>query len=342
MSKIYTEEGFVNWDYLYNETQAICMVTGARGTGKTFGLFKKLRQENRKFIYLRRLKTQLDQCGTPDTNPFKAVNKYLGEDIEPFRAKEVIRFCPADQTEGKITQSGDPVAIGVALSTFATIRGADFSDIDIIVFDEAIPMANERPIPNEFSAFLNLYETINRNRELQGREPVKCFLLGNANKLANPYYAGWSFMRTALNMIKGGQMMWRAPDGIPRIMVMLLNSPISAKKKETALYKNATGDFMSMALDNAFRTDETNIKTYPLKECFHICSVGECGVYKHKGTGEHFVSKTIQKQRYYDGYGMRLKMWRRDYALLRMLYLSGRISFESYEIELIFREYCDI
>lgn len=341
MSKLYTPDGYLNWEYIYTETRGFCMVTGPRGTGKTFGLIKELLEKGVKFLYLRRLKTQLDQCATTDTNPFKAVNAACGYDIQPFRAGNVIRFCPSETTpEGKTVSTGEPVAVGVALSTFATIRGADFSDIDAILFDEAIAMVGEKPIRDEFSSFLNFYETVNRNREMQGKAPVKCFMLANANKLANPYFAGWGFMKTALNMIKGGQMMWRGADG--RIMIMVLNSPISAKKADTVLYKNANADFITMALDNAFRTDETNIRSFPLRECQHLCSVGEVGIYRHKGTGLHFVSKTIGHDLYYDGYGMRLKMWQRDFALLKILYLNNRLWFESYEIELIFREYIDL
>ena len=46
-------------------------------------------------------------------------------------------------------------AVGVALSVVANIRGIDFSDYDYIVFDEFIASAGERPIKNEFQAFLN-------------------------------------------------------------------------------------------------------------------------------------------------------------------------------------------
>lgn len=341
MSKIYNDEGYLNWDYLAENTKGFCMVTGPRGTGKTFGLMCYLLKHDIKFVYLRRLKTQLDQCATHDTNPFKAVNAYLGTTIEPFRAGNVIRFCPSEvNADGRLIQVGEPVAVGLALSTFATIRGADFSDIGAILFDEAIAMQGEKPIKDEFSAFLNFFETVNRNRELQGREAIKCFLLANANKLANPYFAGWNFMHTALKMIRGNQMMWRGSDG--RLMIMLLNSPISARKTNTVLYKNASGDFIQMAIDNAFRTDATNIKSYPLRECEYVCSVGEIGLYRHKGTGRHYVSKTIRPEHKYDGYGIGLTMWRRSYAALKMLYLAGRVDFESYEVELIFREYCDI
>lgn len=342
MSKIYTNEGWVNWDYLYNETTAFCMVVGARGTGKTYGLMRYLLDNGVKFLYLRRLKSQLDECTTQDSNPFKKINADTERMILPFRGRGSVRFAPAiDSGDGHYIQSGGPVSLGVALSTFASIRGADFSDVDAIVFDEAVAMTGERPIKDEFTAFLNFYETVNRNRELEGRPPVKCFLLGNANKLGNPYFAGWHFMNTALRMIKGDQMMWRSPDGT-RLMVMLLNSPISEAKGKTALYKNGSDDFVSMAIDNAFRTDATRVKSIRLSDCIHVCSVGEVGIYKHKSEGFIYVSKSTRNENYYESFGFRLKLWQYDFFMLKVAYMNHTIVFESYEVELIFREYLSI
>lgn len=342
MSKIYLENGFINWSYIYDETISMCMVTGSRGTGKTYGLIKELLDRKVKFIYLRRLKTQLDECSKPDTNPFKAINNDTGRCVLPYRSGSGIRFCQSEVGEdGKYIPTDPPCALGVALSTFATVRGADFSDVDAVLFDEAISMIGEKPIKGEFEAFLNFVETVGRNRELQGRPPVKVFLLGNANRLSNPYYTGWHFMRTALKMIRGGQMMWRSQDNT-RIMIMLLNSPISEQKRTTALYQNANTGFLSMALDNAFRTDETNIKSFKIGEFYHIVSCGEIGIYKHKSRRFHYVSKTISKDRYYDDYGIKLKMFQRDYQLLKVLYMDQLITFEDYDSELIFREYFEL
>lgn len=341
MSKIYTDKGFVNWDYLFNNTRAFCMVTGPRATGKTYGLFKFLIEQNIRFLYLRRLKTQLEQCSSEAANPFKKLNYDLGWNIQPFRSKALVRFSHAEMVDGKSYETGDIVAYGAALSTFATMRGMDFSDIDAIVFDEAIPMEGEKPIKDEFNAFLHFYESVNRNRELEGKAPVKCFLLGNANKLSNPYYAGWRFMRTALKMIRGGQMLWRSPDNT-RIMVMLLKSPISERKKATVLYQNGSADFISNAIDNAFRTDATNIHSYSRMELLPLCGVGEIGIHKLRCNGKMYVSKIIPPKNYYEAHGIHLKRFRHDYAILKTIYLNNDIIFEDYDIELLFREMLDI
>ena len=331
MAKIYTPDGWVNWDYILSQPASFLSVVGARGVGKTYGIFKKLTSEGKRFIYLRRLKSQLDQCSKPEGNPFKRINEDTGRDIKPFPSGGIVSFREQEK-------AGTLVAVGVALSVVANVRGIDFSDFDYIVFDEFIASIGERPIKNEFQAFLNFYETVNRNRELEGKQPVKCIMLGNANTLINPYFSSWHFMRTAVRMITGGQMVWRSADK-SRMIILLLASPISERKKNTALYQNADNDFIQMALDNSFRTDETKIKSEPLTEYIHIVSVGEIGIYKHKSDRKYYVSSTQAKQPYYDSFGIGLKMFQQDYFMLRVHYMvSKNVWFESFELEIIFRE----
>ena len=335
MGKLYNSEGWVNWDYIMQQTESLISVVGARGTGKTYGCFKWLIQNNQRFIYLRRLKSQLDECKKDSGNPFKKLNTDLGINIKPFASGGTIAFNYEEK-------AGLNVAVGVALSVVANLRGIDFSDYDYIVFDEFISSDGERPIKNEFQAFLNFYETVNRNRELEGKPAVKCIMLGNANRISNPYFSGWRCMKRVLNMIRGNQYVWRTDDKT-RMIILLLDSPISERKQETVLYQNANNDFMRMALDNAFRTDETRIKSEPLKEYNHIVSVGEIGIYVHKSERKYYVSATTYKTPYYDAFGIGLKMFQTDYYMFRVYYMVNKsVIFESFECELLFRELFDL
>lgn len=334
MSKIYDSNGWINWSYIIDQECAFTMVVGARGTGKTYGLMKELINRGEPFIYLRRLKTQIDSCSKVTGNPFKRLNIDCGLNILPYSIGGNVEFRK-DEKDGQL------VAVGLALSTVATIRGIDFSDYNYIVFDEAVSMVGEKPIKNEFDAFLNFYETVNRNREIIGEKPVQAFLLGNANKLSNPYFTGWHFMKTSLKMLRGKQMVYRTTDGT-RLMIMLQDSPISKKKADTAAYQNGSDGFISMAIDNAFRTDETKIKSEPLKEYNHIVSIGEIGIYRHKSERRYYVSSKVQTP-YYDDFGIQLKMFRQDFIMLRVNYLIAKnVLFEDYESELLFREYFDL
>ena len=163
-------------------------------------------------------------------------------------------------------------------------------------------------------------------------------MLGNANRIANPYFSGWRCMRQVLNMIRGKQFVWRAEDKT-RMIILLMDSPISKLKQETVLYKNSNEDFIKMALDNAFRTDETRIKSEPLKEFNHIVSVGEIGIYVHKSERRYYVSVTVAGNPYYEAFGIGLKMFQQDYYMLRVYYMVNKtVTFENFECELMFRE----
>lgn len=329
--KIYDNNGWIDWDYICSLGRAFTMMVGPRGTGKTYGLFKYMLDHGYKFVYLRRLQTQLDLCASLAGNPFQKINADRGDLIRPFRNDKLIEFK-------RDKKDADAVSVGCALSTVSTVRGFDFSAYDFIIFDECVPMIGEKPIKSEFNAFLNFYETVNRNRELEGKKPVQAFLLGNANQLLNPYFVGWKFTKTALRMIRGNQMIYTTPDQT-RTMILLLGSPISKQKLDTALYKNADQDFISMAIDNAFRTDETEISSKPLREYNHLVSIGEIGIYRHKNRTEFYVSSTTATP-YYDSYGMQWKLFLSDYCMLRHIYMARHnFVFESYEVEILFREY---
>ena len=335
MAKLYDQNGWVNWDYIMGQQESIISVVGARGTGKTYGCIRWLLEHQKPFLYVRRLRSQLDECRRESGNPFKKLNTDLGINIQPFPNAGSVLFRYDDKT-------GPIAAVGVALSVVANIRGVDFSDMDYIVFDEFILSDGEHPIRNEFQAFLNFYETVNRNRELEGKPAVTCIMLGNANKISNPYFSGWHCMRRVLNMIRGNQCVWRTDDRT-RMIILLLDSPISQRKQETVLYQNSNADFIKMALDNAFRTDETKIKSEPLREFTHIVSVGEIGIYRHKSERRYYVSATTQPDKYYDAFGIPLKMFQLDYYMLRVYYMVNKtVTFESFECELLFRELFDL
>ena len=98
-----------------------------------------------------------------------------------------------------------------------------------------------------------------------------------------------------------------------------------------------------MALDNAFRTDGTNIRSMPIREFNHVVTIGDIGIYKHKSKRLYYVSFLTSGNSTYDSYGIGLKMFQLDFYNLKLYYLINKIVyFESYEAELIFRELFDL
>lgn len=233
----------------------------------------------------------------------------------------------------------------MALSTVAHIRGASYDDVQLIIFDEFIPEKHMRPIKEEAACLLNCYETINRNRELDGRPPVQLVGLANSNDAGNPIFTELGLISKVEAMKKKGQVYsldYQRGIGI----FMLDSSRISKEKQQTALYKMTAGsDFEQMALANEFDDFryQDNIKSMPLAEYKPICIAGELCFYKHKSKNEYYCSTTrAGSPDSYHATSKDLARWRRKYSYLWAAYLRNIITFESATTEIIFNKYIEM
>jgi hypothetical protein len=336
---IYLDNGYLDIDAIRRLGLPFNFIVGGRGTGKTYGALKNVIDKNIRFMLMRRTQAQADMINKPEFSPFKKLNTDLNINIvtKPI-SKYNSGFYLADN-EGK--PAGNAIGYTCALSTVSNIRGFDASDIELLIFDEFIPERHERPIKNEGAAFLNAYETMNRNRELNGEKPLQVLCLANANDLANPIFMELGMVRKADNMRKKGQEVSINKD--KGYGIFLLNrSPISQEKRDTALYKLTEGsEFTEMSLDNDFLgVDNEKIVSRPLNEYKPIVTVGEITIYKHKNGGKLYVSthETGSPPKY-SSTEAALKRFNFSYNWLRMAYYSGIIEFEEYLCESLFLKY---
>lgn len=313
------------------------IIIGPRGCGKTYSVLdyeQRESSETSKFIYMRREGTEIDACSSEYGNPFKSLNQDKGYDIQPFQIAKFNGFGIARDDTGEV------IGYGVALSTFATMRSQDFSDVDRIFFEEFIPEKHKRKIKGEGQALLNLYETINRNRELKGEKPVEVIMCANGIDLANPILLELGATSLIAKMLANKQRRLTVPEKglyieiIPRIA-------ISDAKAETALYKLANKDFVIDSLDTTFRGADlefvrkgVNLRSYKTE-----FSYGDYVVFSNK---EHYFiaeSKVPCKiaiperelQRFKAVFGPR-------YRILRGM---GNIYFDDYVTLALFDRYLD-
>ena len=310
---IYLDNGYLNIEKILSYNMPFNFVVGGRGTGKTYGTLKTAYDENMRFILMRRTQAQCDLINKPEFNPFKALNndtgsKALVKSISKYNAK-IIEESEEDE---KI------LGYTCALSTIANMRGFDASDVELLIYDEFIPEKHERAIKNEGSAFLNAYETINRNREMQGKKPLQVLCLANAFNIANPIFLELGLVGRCEKMKNSGQELFIDKErGV--LVVLLQKSKISKAKADTALYRLSSGSYAEMALSNDFVYNNTdNIKSKALKEFKLICTVGEISIYKHKskrlfyvsehrtGSAPVYKSDEINLQRYRKNHGLTL------------------------------------
>lgn len=350
MLDIYDKKGFLDFDKIISlskqKNTPFIFIVGARGIGKTYGSLLYSYANNMKFMYIRRLKTQADICRTAKGQPFNKINSdnHLHVGVNTIN-KEVSGFYNQEyESENGWICKGEPVGYLSALSTFANLNSADFSDVDLLIYDEFIPKPNEAKIRDEAGSFFGFYETIARNRELLGNDPMISICCANSNNLANPLFIELQIVDILLeNRKKGNDYFCDYKRGF--IVIDISNSPISKQKEDTALYRLTQGtQFREMALYNDFvEVDDNNIKYERLNEYLPLCVVGEIAIYRHKSKNQFYVSKqknAIFNQTYATGKAD-LKSFTVNIGWsLRSQYLMyHNVLFESYLCKALFETY---
>lgn len=332
-------------NHIMNNKMPFNFIVGARGTGKTYGALEDaLITRPRKFIYMRRMQTQVDLIkGNESMNPFGPVARDHNRNIILHNInKYVIGVYNGQENEdGKTVPFGEPLGYMLALSTISNLRGFDMSAVEVLIFDEFIPEKQERPIKNEGTAFLNAIETIARNRELQGRDPLKVVCLANSNDIANPIFIELELVTYVEKMLSKGIDYIRNDEKGVSIWICS-KVPISQMKKQTALYRLTKGTkFQEMAIENKFTTMEVaRVQAEDLTHYNPVVKVGEITIYEHKKKEDYYVS-THSKGNYETYYATDsdLRRFRRDYYYLWLCYLDRQMIFESYILMVLFERY---
>ena len=342
---IYLENGYIDFDKVLSYPVPFHFMVGGRGTGKTYGALKYMVEHDIKFVFMRRTQTQLDVIRKEEYQPFKKLNTDMAWDIHPITLTKYssgLYHCERDKNgKWQPKEGSDPVGLMLALSTISNVRGFDATDRDVLIYDEFIPERHERPIKDEANAFFNAIETIQRNRELEGKDPLKVLCLANANELANPLFINLKLVKKSMALMRKG-IEFDLDRSRECALYILRESKISEAKRDTALYKLTRGTtFEAMALDNNFE-DMVGVKVSSknLKEYRPIVCIGEICIYKHKSERRYYVS--MHKMGAPEEYSISeadVMRFRHKYVYLLDAYLYDNIDFEEYACETLFRKY---
>ena len=333
---IYLKNGYVNIEKILSYDLPFNFIVGGRGTGKTYGALKTAYDSHKRFILMRRTQAQCDLINKPEFNPFKVINADMHIDIS---VKAISKYNAKLSVETEDTEQ--IIGYTCALSTIANMRGFDASDVSLLIYDEFIPEKHERALKNEGSAFLNAYETINRNREIKGNDPLQVLCLANAFNIANPIFLELGLVGRCEKMRSNDQELFIDKErGI--LIVLLQHSRISKAKADTALYKLSSGSYADMALSNDFvYNNSDNIKSLSLKEYKLICTIGEISIYSHKSKREYYVSEhRTGTAPLYKSDEVNLKRYQKNHGLLLYrAYMHNRITFENMLTKSLFELY---
>lgn len=325
--------GYADIKSILSAGMPFTFLIGGRGTGKTYGALKYAIEEDKKIMLMRRTQSQADIINKPEFSPFKPLERDLLVEIS---VESVNKYSARFRIEDRI------IGYSCALSTVSNLRGFDASDIEILIYDEFIPEKHERPIKHETDALLNAYETMNRNRELAGSDPLQLLALANANDIANPVFRDLGLIGICEKMkIKHNPVYLDPKRGI--CIVMLDGSKISKKKQVTALYKLSEGtDFSGMALSNDFEyNDRSAIRSQNLHDYKIICTAGDIHIYRHRSKKLYYISAHGNgKADQYTTSDIDLDRFRKKYGrLLYISYLSNNVIFENMLVKSLFEWY---
>lgn len=294
------------------------IIISSRGVGKTYSTLLYLAEECAgEFLYLRNTDIQIKTCGSEFGNPFKAINRNTGREIWVKSRKECGYIFEGETLRG----------YAAALSTFENMRGVDLSGVTDVIFDEFIEKTPLRF--DQFSAFLNFYETVNRNRELTGGDPLRVFMLSNAQRLSSPILAGFGLIPVVEDMIKTGQTNYSTKE----IWLSLPRSEVSEAKKKSVLYQAAAGTrYFSEAIENKFANDSfSGISKRNLNEYKPICSIDNFYLYKHKADSSIYICTVPGSvSQHYDSRINSILLMRGLYPQLALAYAEERLFFDSF------------
>lgn len=344
MVKLYNSDGWANMPDIIESPTPFVLCLGGRGVGKTYGAIKWLLEKKELFLYLRRTASQMELVSKEGFCPIVKVGADIGIPLVTVSLGKYATGVYRIDDDGKAI--GEPVAYIMALSTISSARSFEASSVMTLLYDEAIPETHEKAIgKHEDVTFLNCVESIARNRELEGKPPLKVVCMANTNNMEGAILRALNCIKTLDTMRKKRQSY--KVDSVTGLTIVLLNdSPISAEKRETALYRLTmnTGDFVDMAINNSFSKDNyIDVENRSLQEYIPVASIGSITLYRHKnnyswyvsetrsGSPEIFTNTTTDRQRFRKKYS---RAWE-DYYAKKVVFenVSAKVFFKAVMLE---------
>ncbi len=305
--------------------RAINIIIGSRGVGKTYSTIDYMMSLDTPFIYLRNKATQIDTCCSAFGNPFKKWSKNTGREVT-IKATKDCGMIYERIADDDLQLRG----YALPLSIFENMRGVDLSDVTHVIFDEFIE--RDRLKFDQFSGFMNFYETVNRNRELEGEPPLQVFMLSNAQKLDSPILAGLDLVTQIENMVRTGQRNFTSGN----VWLSMPASAVSQAKKGTALYQIAQGTkYYDEAIENKFANDSFyGIRRQPLIEYIGFACIDGIYLYRHKSNNKYYACNTpCDNVPIYDSKVNTMLLYRSLYFTIGAAYSSGNLFFSDFMVK---------
>lgn len=187
---------FYDWGKtLSHSCASIFMVITSRGFGKTYGIrrtaINSYLKDGSTFVEVVRYKNELSDVQNEYFSKLVLNNEFPGY---IFKTHGNAGYIAKDPAEGEKPQ-WKQLCYFVALSGQQKAKKRTFTNVRYIIFDEFL-VSNTWPgyLRNEYSEFLNLYDSVAREIPGNGTK-VKAILLGNSCNIVNPYFTAFGITK---------------------------------------------------------------------------------------------------------------------------------------------------
>lgn len=341
-AKLYTRDGWLDAAKLFRMSSVLNIVIGPRNAGKTYSILRRLLEEGKQFLFVRSTeKAALTVMGGDEINPFVPINRDTGSDVKASKVKGIKGLI-------RLMDGETPVGYVTALSQIATVRGFSMPDVDVLVYDEFVPHPGE-VIPRQSEQcrqLLDLAGTVNRTRELQGREPLKAWLMGNSDNLGCPVLLDLNFIQPILSMKEKGEN-YRILPNRNTALFLLDDSPIAEKLKTVSAWAAIMqgNDYARMMYDNDFVYDDlSDCRPASLNQYAPEAVIPGLMIMRHNSGNGFYI-------RAYTGSAAAVPIYthtdrdraraQRDYHYLYPMYLDHELIFDHYTSKQVFLHYMD-
>ena len=343
---LYTKDGWVNIPAV-SALGAWCnIIIGKRQVGKTYGTLLYELQQDKPFMYLRRTTTEFDAITSdPDLNPFLPL-KNEGFNVDIVKSGKVTYTIGAyEYEEGKPKNCTKKYGVGMTLPSIANIRGFNGSAFHDVVYDEFIPEKIVVKRKAEGDALLNAYVTINGNRELEGKPPLRMWLLANAFDITSPILVDLGVVGHIARMAKTGQEWMLTDTGI--FLCMPKSNAVSEKRAQTAfmkhMMKNKDSKFYQMAMENKFSyNDLSMVRPMSLAGMKPQFKVGDLYCYEYDSTHYYLCKSPHQAHEVYSDTQAGRNTFRMAHPYFGMMFILGQVWCADVPTLIKIRDYLDI
>lgn len=344
MNELYIPEGWLNFEYIDSLPFWLALILGKRQVGKTYGALLTMLQKNYYHILLRRTTAELDTISaSPDLNPYKVFEPDYHVGLFK-QAKKLCRICDyALDEEGKATPT-EQRGIATSLAEIAHVRGFNGSAFTDMVLDEAIPEKGVITRRTEGEALLNAYVTVNGNRELEGKKPLRLWMLANTNRIDSPILEAFNLVDDVLYMRRKGKEQLLTDKGV--LILQPDSVKVSEARAETALMKQISrkSDFYGMAMQNEFSYDQSpyikNVSIKGMLPCWSYDDTIYC--WSRGDEGFYICRAPFKKGDRYEGSRTGREQLLTDWNIMKQYYYAGMILFSDLRSISIFRQIFDI